>query len=63
MVCITSEATLRVLFMSENKVEFKNDRQNGAAFAVMLVSYWTVMAVYIPTFTCGHELWVLAQRM
>lgn len=51
---------LRILFMSERRRE-----QIGAAAAVMLgikakfSIYWPV---YVPTLTCGHELWVVTER-
>lgn len=66
---------LRVLFMSEGRVEHEIYRRNGA---VMWTLYWSVMvkrelrgkrklsiyqSIYVPILTCGHELWVVIKRM
>ena len=68
---------LRVLFTSEGKMEGEVDRRISAASAVMWTSYWTIVmkkelsqktklsdyqSVYVPTLSCGHELWIVAER-
>uniref|UniRef100_A0A8C6MJS2 Reverse transcriptase domain-containing protein n=1 Tax=Nothobranchius furzeri TaxID=105023 RepID=A0A8C6MJS2_NOTFU len=68
---------LRVLFMSEGKLEREIDRRIGAASAVMRAFYRSVVvkrelsqkaklsvyrSIYVPTLTYGHELWVVTKR-
>uniref|UniRef100_A0A3B3QX38 Reverse transcriptase domain-containing protein n=1 Tax=Paramormyrops kingsleyae TaxID=1676925 RepID=A0A3B3QX38_9TELE len=69
---------LRVLFMSEGRMEREINRQIGAASAVMRVLHRPVMvkkelsqkaklsiyqSIYGPTLTYGHKLWVVIERM
>ncbi|KAK3538438.1 hypothetical protein QTP86_003713 [Hemibagrus guttatus] len=69
---------LRVLFMSERRMDRKLDRRICAAAAVMRSMYWSVVvkkelsrkaklsiyqSIYIPTLTYGHELWVMTERI
>ena len=69
---------LRVLSMSEGKMEREIDRRISAASAAMWALYQTVVVnkklsqrarlsinhlVYIPTLTYGHELRVVTERM
>ncbi|KAK3514795.1 hypothetical protein QTP70_032195, partial [Hemibagrus guttatus] len=69
---------LRVLFMSEGRMDRKLDRRICAAAAVMRSMYWSVVvkkelsrkaklsiyqSIYIPTLTYGHELWVMTERI
>ncbi len=65
-----------LLFTSEGKMEM--DRRIGAAPAEMWALYQTIVVkrelsqkaklsiyqlIYVPTPTCGHELWVVTERM
>ena len=70
---------LGVLFTSEGKMEWEIDRQIGKASAVMrklkLLSvvgkrelsqkakFSIYRSIYVPSLTCGHELWVVTERM
>ncbi|KAK3562555.1 hypothetical protein QTP86_002034 [Hemibagrus guttatus] len=69
---------LRVLFMSEGRMDRKIDRRIGAAAAVMRSMYRLVVvkkelsrkakfliyqSIYVPTLTYGHELWVMTERV
>ncbi|KAK3562878.1 hypothetical protein QTP86_011111 [Hemibagrus guttatus] len=68
---------LRVLFMSEGRMDREIDRRIGAAAAVMRSMYRSVVvkkelsrkaklsiyqSIYVPTLTYGHELWVMTER-
>ena len=68
---------LGVLFTSEGRMEREIDRRIGAASAVMQSLYRTVVvkkelsrkaklsiyrSIYVPTLTCGHEIWVMTER-
>ncbi|KAK0147518.1 hypothetical protein N1851_012990 [Merluccius polli] len=68
---------LGVLFTSEGKIEREMERWIGAVSAVMQALYWTAVvkrelsqkaklliyqAIYIPTLTYGHQLWVVTER-
>uniref|UniRef100_A0A8C6M0A0 Reverse transcriptase domain-containing protein n=1 Tax=Nothobranchius furzeri TaxID=105023 RepID=A0A8C6M0A0_NOTFU len=68
---------LGVLFTSEGRLEREIDRRIGAASAVMLALYRSVVvkrelsqkamlsiyrSIYVPTLTYGHELWVVTER-
>ncbi|KAK3573226.1 hypothetical protein QTP86_015140, partial [Hemibagrus guttatus] len=69
---------LGVLFTSEGRMDREIDRQIGAAAAVMRSMYRSVVvkeelsrkaklsiyqSIYVPTFTYGHELWVMNERV
>ena len=69
---------LRVLFMSEGKMEQGVYRGIGAASAVVQTLKRSVVvkrelsqraklsiyrSIYVPTLTYGHELWVVTKRM
>ena len=69
---------LGVLFTSEERIEHEIDRLIGAAVAVKLLLYRSVVvkkelglkanfsiywSVYVPTLTYGHELWVMTKRI
>ena len=69
---------LGVLFTSEGRMEREIDRRIGAAAAVMRSLYRSVVvkrelsrkaklsiyrSIYVPTLTCGHELWVMTERI
>ncbi|KAK3516360.1 hypothetical protein QTP70_009415 [Hemibagrus guttatus] len=69
---------LRVLFMSEGRMDREIDRRIGAAAAVMQSMYRSVVvkkelsrkaklsiyqSIYVPTLTYGHELWVMTERL
>ena len=68
---------LRVLFMSEGKMEQEIERWIGALSAVMRMLKQSVVvkrelsqkaklsiyrSIYVPTLTYGHELWVVTER-
>ncbi len=60
-------------------MEHEINRWTGAASAVMQALYWTMVvkremsqkaklsitsqSIYIPALTCGHELWIVTERM
>lgn len=59
----------------ERKMEREVDRRIGAAEAVMQSLYWSMKkelgqmvkvsihwSIYVPAFTCGHELWAMTKR-
>ncbi|KAK3518183.1 hypothetical protein QTP70_033879 [Hemibagrus guttatus] len=69
---------LRVLFMSDGRMDREIDRRIGAAAAVMQSMYRSVVvkkelsrkvkfsvyqSIYVPTLTYGHELWVMTKRI
>ncbi|KAK3509655.1 hypothetical protein QTP70_008402 [Hemibagrus guttatus] len=69
---------LGVLFTSEGRMDREIDRRIGAAAAVMLSMYRSVVvkkelsqkaklsiyqSIYVPTLTYGHELWVMTERL
>ncbi|KAK3515996.1 hypothetical protein QTP70_000711 [Hemibagrus guttatus] len=69
---------LGVLFTSEGRMDREIDRWIGAAAAVTWSTYWSVVvkkelsrktklsiyqSIYVPTFTYGHELWVMTERV
>ncbi|KAK3528421.1 hypothetical protein QTP86_034238 [Hemibagrus guttatus] len=69
---------LGVLFTSEGRMDREIDRRIGAAAAVMLSMYRSVVvkkelsqkaklsiyqSIYVPTLTYGHELWVMTERV
>ena len=69
---------LGVLFTSEGRAEKEISRRIGAAGAVLQSLYRTVVtkrelsrkaklsvyrAIFVPTLTYGHEVWVMTQRI
>lgn len=69
---------LRILFMSDGKMEHVMDRWIGAMSAVMRALHWTTVVkmelrkkakpssyqlLYVPTVIYGHELCVVSKRM
>ncbi|KAK3537395.1 hypothetical protein QTP70_008853 [Hemibagrus guttatus] len=74
----TSKSEAMVLFTSEGKMDREIDRRIGAVAAVMQSMYRSVVvkkelsqkaklsiyqAIYVPTLTYGHELWVITERI
>ncbi|XP_047467164.1 uncharacterized protein LOC125023726 [Mugil cephalus] len=68
---------LRIFFTSEGRMEQEIDRRIGAASAVLRVLNQSVVvkrelsrkaklsiyrAIYVPTLTYGHQLWVMTER-
>ncbi|KAK0138540.1 putative uncharacterized transposon-derived protein F52C9.6 [Merluccius polli] len=53
---------LGVLFTSEGRMEREINRRIGAASAVMRTLHGSVVSIYVPALTYGHELWVMTER-
>ncbi|KAK0150839.1 hypothetical protein N1851_008038 [Merluccius polli] len=57
-----SSSTPGVLFTSEGRMEREIDRRIGAASAVMQTLHRSVVSIFVPALTYGHELWVVTKR-